>query len=200
MGRSRSAMAEEPKRPQNAYWLFLSDHRAAFEKEAGSKSGPAVGKLAGQKWKALEAAKKKPYEENAERLKKEYQAALEKFKADGGVAGKRRAEKAAGKKEKDGGKRARKERDPNKPKKPMTGYWLWLGENRAALTKELGTGKGSEVAKLGGEKWRALPEKEKAPIEKKAAALKAEYDKAMVEYKKTAGNDGDDDDDGEEEN
>merc|ERR1712085_186800 len=139
-----------------------------------------------------------PYEENAEKLKKEYQAALDKFKADGGVAGKRRAEKAAGKKEKEP-KRARKgERDPNKPK---TGYWLWLGENRAALTKELGTGKGSEVAKLGGEKWRALPEKEKAPIEKKAAALKAEYDKAMVEYKKTAGNDaGDDDDDGEEEN
>merc|ERR1712194_14263 len=124
------------------------------EKEAGSKSGPAVGKLAGQKWKALEAAKKKPYEENAEKLKKEYQAALDKFKADGGVAGKRRAEKAAGKKEKEP-KRARK------------------GENRAALTKELGTGKGSEVAKLGGEKWRALPEKEKAPIEKKAAALKA---------------------------
>merc|ERR1712085_6229 len=183
------------------YWLFLSDHGPAFEKEAGSKSGPAVGKLAGQKWKALEAAKKKPYEENAEKLKKEYQAALDKFKADGGVAGKRRAEKAAGKKEKEP-KRARKgERDPNKPKKPMTGYWLWLGENHAALTKELGTGKGSEVAKLGGEKWRALPEKEKAPIEKKAAALKAEYDKAMVEYKKTAGNDaGDDDDDGEEEN
>merc|ERR1712003_298396 len=109
-------------------------------------------------------------------------------------------EKAAAKAEKSG-KRARKEKDPNKPKKPQTTYWLWLGENRAALTKEVGAGNVAAVGKLAGERWKALPEKEKAPFEKKAAALKAEYDQAMVEYKKTAGDaaDDDDDDDGEEE-
>merc|ERR1712194_190497 len=114
-----------------------------------------------------EAAKKKPYEGNAEKLKKEYQVALDKFKADGGVAGKRRAEKAAGKKEKEP-KHARKgERDPNKPKKPMTGYWLWLGENRAALTKELGTGKGSEVAKLGARSGELSPRRRKPPSKRR---------------------------------
>merc|ERR1719401_3276215 len=145
----------------------------------------------------MAAAAKKPYEQKAEKLKKEYDAAMEKFKADGGVAGKRRAEKAAAKKEK-GAKRAKKEKDPNKPKKPQTAYWLWLGENRAALTKEVGAGNVTKVAKLGGERWKALPEKEKAPFEKKAVTLKAEYDKAMVEYKKTAGDAADDDDDDEE--
>merc|ERR1712087_870632 len=101
--------------------------------------------MGGEKWKALEAAKKKPYEDKADQLKKEYDAAMEKFKADGGVAGKRRAEKAAAKNEKQG-KRARKEKDPNKPKKPQGAYWLWLGENRAALAKEVG-GKVTLVAK-----------------------------------------------------
>merc|ERR1719162_2220884 len=86
----------------------------------------------------LAATAKKPYEDKAATLKKAYEAAMEKFKADGGVAGKRRAEKAAAKNEKSG-KRAKKEKDPNTPKKPQTAYWLWLGENRAALTKEVGS-------------------------------------------------------------
>merc|ERR1712084_65580 len=117
----------------------------------------------------------------------------------GGVPGKRRQEKAEAKKAKSD-KKAKKEKDPNKPKKPQSAYWLWLGENRTALTKEVGAGNVTAVARLGGEKWKALPEKEKAPFEKKAAALKAEYDQAMVEYKKTAGDAAADDDEGEEEN
>merc|ERR1719401_2152477 len=190
---------EEPKKPQNAYWLFLTDHREAIEKEVGSKVGPVVGKLAGEKWKAMAVAAKKPYEDKAATLKKEYEAAMEKFKADGGVAGKRRAEKAAAKMEKDG-KRARKaEKDPNKPKKPSTAYWLWLGENRAALLKEVGGKDVTKVSKLGGERWKALSEKEKVPFEKKAAAARAEYEKAMEEYRKTAG-DAADDEEGEEQN
>merc|ERR1719162_1502919 len=146
----------------------------------------------------LAATAKKPYEDKAATLKKAYEAAMEKFKADGGVAGKRRAEKAAVKKEK-GGKRAKKEKDPNMPKRPQTGYWLWLGENRAAFLKEVGGKDVTKVSKLGGERWKALSEKEKAPFEKKAVAAKAEYAKAMEEYKKTAGDDADDDE-GEEEN
>merc|ERR1712226_1174646 len=111
---------------------------------------------------------------------------MEKFKAEGGVAGKRRADKAAAKQEK-AGKRAKKEKDPNKPKKPQTSYWLWLGENRAALVKEVGSNDVTKVGKLAGEKWKTLSAAVKAPFEKKAADLKAAYEKAMVEYKKTAG-------------
>merc|ERR1712176_416149 len=86
--------------------------------------------------------------------------------------------------------------DPNKPEKPQTAYFLWLGENRASLSKEAG-GDVTKVSKLAGERWKALAEKAKAPFEKKAAELKAVYDKAMAEYKKTAGDAGGDDEDEE---
>merc|ERR1711920_164876 len=141
-------------------------------------------------------AQKAPSEQKAAALKAAYEKDLEAFKAQGGVAGKRRQEKKEAKQEL-AAKRAKKaDRDPNKPKKPQTSYWLWLGENRASLSKEAG-GDVTKVSKLAGERWKVLPEKAKAPFDKKAAELKAVYDKALAEYKKTAGDAGGDDDDDE---
>merc|ERR1740123_1433495 len=98
------------------------------------------------------------------------------------------------------GKRSKKaDKDPNQPKKPQTAYWLWLGENRASLSKEVGADV-TKVAKLAGERWKVLPEKTKAPFEKTAAELKVAYTKALADYKKTAGDaGGDDDEEGAEE-
>merc|ERR1712087_232654 len=83
-------------------------------------------------------------------------------------------------------KRARLERDADKPKRPQTAYWLWLGENRAALVKEAGTALGPVVAKL------------EAPFEKQAVAQKAEYDKALKEYKEKKGAEAEDEDEDDE--
>merc|ERR1712151_1200068 len=145
---------EEPKKPQNAYWIFLSDNREAITKEAGSAKAPAVGKCAGDRWKKMTEKEKAPYEKKAEAAKAAFEKAMEEFKAQGGVAGKRRQEKADAKRER-GGKRARAEKDPNKPKKPQTAYWLWLTESRPALVKEVGSNDVTKVAKLGGEKWKS---------------------------------------------
>merc|ERR1719499_1884504 len=105
------------------------------------------------------ATEKAPYEKKAADAKRTYEKALEEFKAQGGIAGSRRKEKADARKDlldKRAKKRARLERDADKPKKPQTAFWLWLGENRAALVKEAGTALGSEVAKLGGERWKKM--------------------------------------------
>merc|ERR1712150_239443 len=149
----------------------------------------------------MAAAQRASYEKKATDAKKAYEKAMEEFKAQGGVAGGRRKEKADAKKElmdKRAKKRARLERDADKPKKPPSSYWLWLGENRAALVKEADTALGSVVAKLGGEKWKKLDAKLKAPFEKQAAAKKAEYDKAFKEWKEKKGIAADDDEEDEE--
>lgn len=57
-----------------------------------------------------------------------------------------------------GGKRAKK--DPNAPKKAATAYMLWLNSVRPSLTKP-GMGV-TDVAKAGGEKWRAMTAAQKA--------------------------------------
>merc|ERR1719195_2312630 len=137
----------------------------------------------------MSAAQKAPYEKKAADAKQAYEKAIEEFKAQGGVTGSGRKELL----DKRAKKRARQERDADKPKKPQTAYWLWLAENRAALAKEAGTAACPAVAKLGGERWKNLDAKLKAPFEKQAAAKKVEYDKALKEYKEKRGAAVDDD-------
>jgi len=194
----------EPSRPQNAYWLWLSEHRDAISKEAVSAKGSDVGKLAGTKWKALAANVRAPYEKRAAEKKAAYERAMEEFKAAGGVAGKRRAEKAEAKKDR-AFKKARKEarKASGKPSKPPTAGFLYLNaEGREAAQKELGTKDFGPVTKLAWAKFGALPAAKKATYEKKAAELKAEYNKLMAEWKAQQGNkenaDDNDEDEGEE--
>jgi hypothetical protein len=68
------------------------------------------------------------------------------------------------------------------PSRPRSAFGLWLGDNRAAITKEAGDTKGSVVGKIAGEKWKVLSAAQKAPGEMKAAALEAEFEKAMEEF------------------
>ncbi|CAK0818715.1 unnamed protein product [Prorocentrum cordatum] len=146
----------------------------------------------------MPAAAKKPFEDRAEKLRCEYDIAMEKFKAGGGQVGKRRLEKREAK-EGQQAKTARKakneaEKASGKPSRPQNAYWMWLGENREALTKEAGTARGPVVGKLAGEKWKALPAAAKKPFEDKASVLKAAYDKALAEWKKSSGGGGDEED------
>jgi len=73
-------------------------------------------------------------------------------------------------------------------KRAPTAYFLWLGENRAEIAKTLGSAKGSDVSKKGGEMWKALTEQDKAPFVERAAKMKEEYDakKPPKEEKKKA--------------
>ncbi|CAK0910488.1 unnamed protein product [Prorocentrum cordatum] len=193
-----AAELEEPKKPQTAYWIWLGENRDALTKEAGTMKGSVVAKLGGEKWKGLSATAKKPFEDRSAKLKADYDTAMEKFKASGGQVGKRRLEKKEAKDAK-ADKKAKKDRARKaslKPARPASAYWLWLGENREALAKEAGTAKPPVVAKLAGEKWKALAAAAKKPFEAKAAELKAAYDKALQEWKSSGG--GEDDEDGED--
>jgi len=65
-------------------------------------------------------------------------------------------------------------------KKPQSAYWLWLGENRECIVTILGTAKGLEVAKKGGEMWKALSDADRQPYENKAREQKEAYDKYIA--------------------
>ncbi|CAK0813917.1 unnamed protein product [Prorocentrum cordatum] len=190
-----AAELEEPRKPQNAYWIWLSESRDALTKEAGSAKGSVVGKLAGEKWKAMSAEARKPFEDRAAELKSAYEKAMEEFKSAGGQVGKRRLEKSEGKKAKAEGKQAKADKkakkdaraSSGKPSRPPSPYWLWLGENREALAKEAGSTKPPVVAKLASEKWKAVSEEDRKPFEVKAAELRAAYDKAVEEWKNNGG-------------
>merc|ERR1712194_200553 len=128
-----------------------------------------------------------------------YEKAMEDFRAAGGEVGKRRQEKKEAKQEK-ADKKAKKDARKNSgaPKRPPSAFWLWQVENRDALIKEAGTNKIPVIGKLAGVKWGQLSDAVKAPFEKRAEALKAEYTKALEEWKAAnpGGVEGKDDGDG----
>ena len=106
-------MAEEPTKPQSAYWLWLSENREALAKEVGDQqegvmfqwaevASADITKLAGQKWKVLPDVTKKLFRAKADELKEEYYEKMAtSFVAGGVVKGVCRTEKKEAKDKKE---------------------------------------------------------------------------------------------------
>lgn len=72
-----------------------------------------------------------------------------------------------------------------KPKRPLSAYFLWLGENREQIKRDNPGMKVTEIAKRAGELWRGLEDKRE--WEQKAAEAKDRYAKLIAEYQANGG-------------
>eukprot|EP00929_Paragymnodinium_shiwhaense_P106259 TRINITY_DN7150_c0_g1_i4.p2 TRINITY_DN7150_c0_g1~~TRINITY_DN7150_c0_g1_i4.p2 ORF type:complete len:219 (-),score=99.28 TRINITY_DN7150_c0_g1_i4:312-968(-) len=192
----------QPKKPVGgAYGIFLSENRPKFAKATEGQRASAVSKMAGEAWKKLSEAEKKPYQAKFVEAKAAYEKALAAFLAGGGTVEKGiRAQRTEKRKAKEG-KKAKK--DPDAPKKPAGGaYGRFLADKRADIVKSLPAGhKITDVTKKAGEMWKGLTEAAKQPYEEKYKQMQEEYKSAMEEYKKTKGAEADaDNDENEDDN
>ncbi|XP_041000572.1 high mobility group B protein 3-like isoform X2 [Juglans microcarpa x Juglans regia] len=88
-------------------------------------------------------------------------------------------------------------KDPNKPKRPATAFFVFLEEFRKTYKEEHPNEKAvSVVGKAGGGKWKSMSAAEKSPYEVKAAQKKSDYEKLMIAYNKKQ--ESVDDDEGEQ--
>ncbi|XP_073001274.1 HMG1/2-like protein [Typha latifolia] len=106
-------------------------------------------------------------------------------KDDTKLSVKRKAAGAVGKKpskrEKNLGK------DPNKPKRPPSAFFVFMEEFRKQFQEKNPNNKlVSVVSKAGGAKWKTMSEADKAPYQAKAAKRKSDYEKSMAAYNKKA--------------
>ncbi|XP_022971560.1 HMG1/2-like protein [Cucurbita maxima] len=82
-------------------------------------------------------------------------------------------------------KSAKAAKDPNKPKRPASAFFVFMEEFRKQYKKEHPNNKSvAAVGKAGGDKWRSLSDAEKAPYVSKAEKKKTEYNKTMQAYNK----------------
>jgi len=183
--------AEQPKKAVSAYWMWLAENRDEISKGLTSKRGSDVAKAAGEKWKALSAADKEPYEKRAAELKVSCAKEMEDFKSQGGVPAPRKTK--AGKEEK-------KVKDENAPKKPAGGaYGCFLSDKRKEITDSLPQGsKVTDVSKKAGELWKAVSEEEKNKYEAIYKQKSEDYKAALEEYKKNGGQEANDAEEAEE--
>ncbi|KAG0625635.1 hypothetical protein M758_2G069900, partial [Ceratodon purpureus] len=77
-----------------------------------------------------------------------------------------------------------KGKDPNAPKRPASGFFVFMETFRKEYKDANPNAKGvAVVGKAGGEKWKQMSEEEKAVYNKEAESRKATYDQAMIDYK-----------------
>lgn len=152
---SSSRDPERPKRPASAWLRYLAD----FRKQNTSLKGAEVMRTAATKWKATTTEQRKPYEAAYEAEKKIYDKAFAEYV--------------------DSGKRDAWKRDPEKPKRPQTGFIRFVGEYRSKHPAL----KVTEVTKKAGTLWKSMTSGAKEPYEQKYVAEKAEYDKLLKAYK-----------------
>ncbi|ESR48623.1 High mobility group B protein 3 [Citrus sinensis] len=82
-----------------------------------------------------------------------------------------------------GRKSGKAAKDPNKPKRPASAFFVFMEEFREQYKKDHPKNKSvAAVGKAGGEKWKSMSEADKAPYVAKAEKRKVEYEKDMKNY------------------
>ena len=103
-------------------------------------------------------------------------------------------EPAEGKKKRK--KRAYKPRDPNAPKRPLTAYFRFLGEQRPGIAKEIAdnpevfstAGKPGDISRVATDRWNALSKDQQEPYRAAYQAALKDYEKEVAKYKAEGGN------------
>ncbi|KAJ8635466.1 hypothetical protein MRB53_009733 [Persea americana] len=137
----------QKKKPSSAYMLWRKDQWNQVKKENPGAQLKDICNILGMKWKNLSAKEKKPYEEKhlAEkefclqiiRKESEKKRVLIKEEQHQKAAVELLEEYLLFRKEIDKeSKRTRTERDPSKPKQPLSAFFLFLSERQPALLAE----------------------------------------------------------------
>jgi len=151
---------ERPKKPVTPWLKFMADFRAKNALTAAPIKGTEVMKAAAVEWKS--ASDKSQWEQGYEATKKAYETEMEAYKQSG--------------------KLEAWKRDPEKPKRPLSGYMRYASEVRPKFS---GVGKITEQMKEIAKAWKAQSAEEKLPYEEAYKADKATFDKVMAEYKES---------------
>ncbi|XP_042037236.1 HMG1/2-like protein [Salvia splendens] len=82
-------------------------------------------------------------------------------------------------------KKGKAAKDPNKPKRPASAFFVFMEDFRKTYKEKHPNNKSvSAVGKAGGEKWKSMTEAEKAPYVAKAEKRKSDYEVTLKAYNK----------------
>ncbi|CAN6444341.1 unnamed protein product [Victoria cruziana] len=185
---------KKEKKPCSAYILWSKEQWSQVKSENPGAEFKEISNILGSKWKGLSSEEKKPYEDRCQADKQAYQQIVGKEKRENEamkllmeqqkqrIAMDLLEQYLQFKQEADkGAKKKGKEKDPLKPKKPLSAFFLYCNERRAALAPP--NNNVLEVAKILGEEWKNKTEEEKAPYEEAAKKEKELYSREMELYK-----------------
>jgi len=160
----------KPRGKMSSYAFFVQTCREEHKKKHPGENVvfAEFSKKCAEKWKAMSAKEKHRFEEMADKDKARYEHDV--------------ANMPAGSKGVKGGKR---KKDPNAPKRALSGFFFFCNEERSkvkAIHPSYGVG---DVAKELGKRWEVCPNKPK--FEAMAVKDKERYEKEMAVYRAGGG-------------
>lgn len=177
-----------PKRPLSAYFAWLGKNRTQVKADNPDMPHKEVTSKLGEMWNALDEEIKKSYKDTAQAEMNVWKSAFEEYKKTDNYKN-WQAQKAienANKKTK--GKKKKPPKDADAPKRPSTGFFLFVQEKRAEVKASLPEGdrnKVTIVTKRCGELWKASSPEQQAKYKEQSKKLKEIYNEKLAAYKLT---------------
>jgi len=171
-----------PKRPLSAYMLWAAEARVDVAESHPNYSITEIASKLGKMWKKVTAADKAEYVSQADTLKATYYKKMEKYKNSSSY--KKHKEALAEFKAKE--KRKPFKKDPNAPKRPMSGYMIFVSEVRDDVVSKNPDMGVTDVLKEVGSMWRDLSDSAQDSYKSKADKLKVKYEKEVKAYQTTS--------------
>merc|ERR1712098_511993 len=146
--------------------------------EETGKKGIALTPYFAKAWNGLDETKKEKFNKASQKEMVGYRKKMAVYK-------KTASYKEFQQKKKMKKLRSKKPKDTNAPKRPSSGYFLFLKEVRPAVVKQNPEGGIAVIGKAIGKMWRELDDAKKAKYVKKAAIACEKWQKKVAAYKKT---------------
>lgn len=168
----------KPKRNMSAFFLYSTANRAKFKEENPELAFGDLAKLISKRFKELDEKERKKWDKKAEKDKTRYLEEMKSYVAP--------ADSSESDEDSDDGakkkKKRKKAKDPNKPKRNMSAFFLYSCANRATIKSENPDATFGNLAKIISQKFKSLPDKELKKWEKKAVKDKQRYEEEMKIY------------------
>jgi len=177
-----------PKRPLSAYFTWLGENRAQVKQDNPSMPHKEVTSKLGQMWNALDEAVKNEYKSNAQKKMAIWKREFEEYKKTDEYAAEFQAQKQESSATKKKGKKKKPPKDPHAPKRPSTGFFIFVSEKRQEVKDSLPPEEQKKVTiitKKCGEMWKACSPEEQAKYKDRSNKAKEKWKEDMAAYKET---------------
>lgn len=160
----------KPRGRMTGYAYFVQTCREEHKRKHPNESVvfTEFSKKCAKRWKNMTDPEKKPFTDLTEQDRVRYEREMKDYRSMGGDAG---------------GKRKKKKKDPNAPKRPQSAFFLFCADFRAPLKAENPSFSVGEIAKALGKKWSETKPDVKRKYTKQGEVEKEKYNKLMEQYK-----------------
>lgn len=165
---------KDPNRPRgkmSAYAFFLQEERESVRRgnPNATVNFQEFSRKCADKWRAMTDAVKNRYLRMAEQDKVRFTKEMANYKPPPGF----------------GKKRKRAKKDPNAPKRALSGFFFYCKDERPKLKVQHPDWRVGQMAKEMSERWNRAPQKVKDKFEKLAQADKARYEREITIWRAT---------------